>query len=138
MRKCNFVPYKDKWRCINDGCNRIQQRPSLASCPKSFVAIDSSKTLVNPPSPGGPGTELHKLLGRFGIKEKANCGCRKHTVQMDQNGPDWCEANMETILKWLKDESEKRKLPFVRTAAKILVKLAIHNARKKPKRTEED
>jgi hypothetical protein len=53
---------------------------------------------------------------------------------MDANelkDPGWCEQNLETICDWLQEEATKRKLPFVRMAAKILVRRAIRNARKK-------
>lgn len=48
-------------------------------------------------------------------------------------GIEWCESEegMKTILGWLREESEKRGLPFVEFAAKVLVKRAIHNARRK-------
>jgi hypothetical protein len=49
---------------------------------------------------------------------------------MDRNGCDWCEANIDTIVGWLREEATKRKLPFVDIAGRLLVKRAIRNARK--------
>jgi hypothetical protein len=37
---------------------------------------------------------------------------------------------MTTILKWLKEESAKRNLPFVETVAKIMVSRAIKTSRR--------
>jgi len=81
----------------------------------------------------GVGTELHKLLGRFGIHMKKGCGCKARMVQMNKWGVDGCEQNVETILEWLREEAAKRHLPFAKPLAKILVKRAIANARKQTK-----
>ena len=50
---------------------------------------------------------------------------------MDQNGIEWCENNIDTIVEWLREEATKRKLPFIDAAGKLLVKRAISNAKKK-------
>lgn len=78
----------------------------------------------------GPGTELKKLLAKIGIKDIEGCACKAHAEEMDAKGPDWCAANLETIVGWLREESERRKLPFSATAAGWLVRLAIRRARK--------
>ncbi len=49
---------------------------------------------------------------------------------MDDKGPEWCEANEDTILGWLREEATKRKLPFVDLAGRLLIRRAIRNARK--------
>ena len=49
---------------------------------------------------------------------------------MNEQGPDWCEQNMDQILSWLEHEAKKRKMPFVRFFAKMLVKRAIKKSRK--------
>lgn len=86
------------------------------------------------PPPPGPGTELKALLKKVGITASPGCSCNKRAQVMDANEskePGWCEANLETICDWLQEEATKRKLPFIRMAAKILVRQAIRNARKK-------
>ena len=90
-------------------------------------------TAPQPPS-SGPGTELKALLKKVGIVASPGCSCNKRAQLMDENeakDPGWCEKNLETICDWLQEEATKRKLPFVRMAAKILVRQAIRNARKK-------
>ena len=81
----------------------------------------------------GPGTELAALLKTIGIdaKEKG-CKCKSHAKRMDREGPQWCRDNIETILGWLQTEAKKRKLPFIKAAAKQVVLLAIRRAEKKP------
>jgi hypothetical protein len=48
---------------------------------------------------------------------------------MDQQGIDWCEANVDTIVGWLRQQAEARGLPFLDVAGRLLVKRAIRNAR---------
>ena len=50
---------------------------------------------------------------------------------MDANGCDWCEANIEEIVGWLRESAAERGLPFVDIAGRVLVRRAIHNARRK-------
>ena len=80
---------------------------------------------------GGPGTELSKLLKMIGINAKEKgCGCKSHAKRMDREGPQWCRDNIEKVLGWLQTEAKKRKLPFVKAAAKQVVLLAIRRAEK--------
>lgn len=79
---------------------------------------------------GGAGTELKKLLKTIGITASPTCSCNARARKMDENGIEWCENNIDTIVTWLREEATKRKLPFVDMAGKILVKRAIKNAKK--------
>jgi hypothetical protein len=49
---------------------------------------------------------------------------------MDRQGVEWCEANLDTIVGWLRDQAKFRGLPFVDLAGRMLVRRAIKNARK--------
>lgn len=80
--------------------------------------------------PDGPGSILSGMISTMGIKSTPNCSCRRHAIQMNTEGPDWCDNNMDTILSWLEEESSKRKLPFVRTVAKMMVSRAISKSRR--------
>ncbi len=75
----------------------------------------------------GPGCQLLKILRVF---HKKDCGCGARAGVMDQRGADWCEANVETILEWLKEGAEKRCIPFVEWLARRFVSRAIKKARK--------
>ena len=55
---------------------------------------------------------------------------------MNAKGAEWCEANMERIVGWLREEASKRRLPIIRCrlpffpfAVRLLIKRAIRNAR---------
>ena len=76
----------------------------------------------------GVGTELKKLLKMVGITATPNCSCNARAKLMNQNGLQWCKDNIDTIVGWLKEEAEKRNLPFFTYGAKKLVKLAIYRA----------
>ena len=51
---------------------------------------------------------------------------------MDAQGLQWCRDNVETISGWLKEEADKRKLPYVEVAGKTLIRLSISRAAKWP------
>lgn len=76
-----------------------------------------------------PGSELKKLLARFGFFS-GSCACDARATEMDVRGPDWCEKNIDTIVGWLREEAEKRMLPFAAFAAEILIRRAISKARR--------
>lgn len=78
----------------------------------------------------GPGAYLKKYLRRIGITAAPNCSCNARAQHMDKMGNDWCEQNIATITGWLKEEAEKRSLPFVEWPVKMLVKRAIAASRK--------
>jgi hypothetical protein len=82
----------------------------------------------------GPGTELKKLLAFAGIKSSPSCKCNARARTMDTmeaQFPGWCLRHIDTILGWLKEESSKRKIPFIPFAAEQAVKLSIRRAQKK-------
>lgn len=80
--------------------------------------------------PNGPGTILSKMLSKIGINSTPNCSCRRRAMEMNNRGPDWCSENIDTIVGWLREESEKRKLPFVDFAGKLLIQRAIKVSKK--------
>lgn len=80
--------------------------------------------------PGGVGTELKKYLARLGIRDKPTCRCKDRAFLMDKRGILWCEDNVTQIAAWLKEEADKRKLPFNTFLAHFLIKKAIRSAKK--------
>lgn len=80
--------------------------------------------------PDGPGSILSNMFSYIGIVSSPNCSCKRHAIEMNQRGPDWCEENISTILGWLKEETKKRNLPFVESVAKLIVLRAIKLSRK--------
>lgn len=106
--------------------NKLKQE--LTSNPAKKLRSMFPKTLEE--DPDGPGTILSNMISSIGIKSSPTCSCRRHAIEMNTNGNDWCEANIDTILGWLKEESAKRNLPFVEVVAKLLVQRAIKTSRR--------
>ena len=131
-------------RCRERGYTLDEVRPCIVAQDGDQIAVDETHAAYPAkPKPGfaqiakptptptsGPGTELKKLLSKIGIKATPNCSCNKRAALMDTNGIEWCENNIDTIVGWLKEEANKRNLPFIDVAGRILVKRAISNARK--------
>lgn len=114
-------------------CEEPYRKPVYRNCPGkpqpkevfSVQPIDPKDAAAN------PGTELKKLLRKIGITATANCKCNKRAVIMDIEGPDWCQEHLEDIVDWMEEEAANQGKLFVRTAGKLLVKLAIYRARKR-------
>ena len=96
--------------------------------------IERSGTPSLPPTAkqSGPGTELSKLLKRFGIEPTPTCACRAKAAQMDAWGPDECSKpeRIEEVVAVMREEAKARSLPFIDAAGRVLVRRAIKNARK--------
>lgn len=80
--------------------------------------------------PNGPGTVLSKMIKSLGIVMSDSCSCRRHAIEMNTKGNDWCEQNMDTVVGWLRDEAKRRGLPFVDMVGKLMVGRAIKKSRK--------
>lgn len=100
----------------------------LGDDPQSFLQGLFPKTLDD--DPNGPGTIFSNMLGVIGIKASENCSCKRHAIEMNIRGPEWCLNNLDTIMSWLKEESAKRKLPFIESIAKLMVKKAISKSQR--------
>jgi len=80
----------------------------------------------------GPGTELKKLLAGwpFYLTSTPDCSCNARAAEMDRQGVEWCEANIDTIVGWLREQAQARGLSFLDAAGRFLIKRAIRNARR--------
>ena len=96
------------------------------------LAFPRVSRVADPPGPlhHGPGTELKKLLARVGITATPDCSCNARAAEMDRQGVEWCEANLDTIVGWLREQATARGLPFLDVAGRMLVRRAISNARR--------
>lgn len=77
----------------------------------------------------GPGCQLKRTLAWWGIRDDGSCGCDSFAAQMDRWGED-CWFHLEEIVEHLRGAAEKKGLPFVATAARILVARALDAARR--------
>jgi hypothetical protein len=76
----------------------------------------------------GPGCQLRRSLSWF-VRDDGQCGCTEYAAQMDAWGPDECWRRLEEIVEHLRQAAEKKSLPFIATAARILIGRAIEAAR---------
>jgi hypothetical protein len=93
--------------------------------------VNATPALQSPPD-HGPGTELSRLLKRFGINPTPTCQCRAKAAQMDAWGPDECSKpeRIEEVVAVMRAEATARGLPFLDLAGRMLVRRAISNARR--------
>jgi hypothetical protein len=126
-------------RCVQRGYTLDEVLPCVVSQDGDEWTIDVEhrayprvSRLTEPPAPSahGPGAELKKLLATVGITAAPDCSCNARAAEMDRQGVEWCEANIDTIVGWLREQAESRGLPFLDLAGRLLVRRAIQNARR--------
>lgn len=108
---------------------------------KCIRKIDGNKIHVDTDHPDYPrkgkrskgvGTELTIILRRFGITSKeGGCSCKHKSKLLDTKGVKWAELNVETVVGWMKENAKKMKIPFLALPARMVVRQAIKNARRK-------
>lgn len=99
---------------------------------KVTLTSEAYRELVNKyrgKPPAGPGTELKALLAKFGIHASPTCGCNKMAEKMNEWGPDESLNHIEEIVDVMEETANKRGLPFLRSAARLLVRRAISKSR---------
>jgi len=104
-----------------------------ATCPRcGFVSkVRNAIRQCRKPAPTtcGPGCQLRRTLAWWGIRDDGKCGCDSFAAQMDAWGQG-CWDHLEEIVEHLRGAAEKKRLPFLATAARILVARAIDAARR--------
>jgi len=103
-----------------------------ATCPRcGFVskirnAIRQCRKPV--PTTCGPGCQLRRSLAWWGIRDDGRCGCDSFAAQMDAWGPTECLRRIEEIVEHLREAAAAKGLPFLATAARMMVARAIEAA----------
>lgn len=100
----------------------------LGDDPATYLRQLFPKTMEE--DPNGPGTVLSKMIKSLGIVMSDSCSCRRHAIEMNTRGNDWCEKNIDTVVGWLREEAKRRSLPFVDMIGKVMVNRAIKKSRK--------
>lgn len=100
----------------------------MGTDPARYLRSLYPKTLEE--TPNHPGTVLSKMIKSVGIQMSDSCSCKRHALEMNDKGNDWCEQNIDTIVGWLREEAKRRNLPFIDALGKILVGRAIKKSRK--------
>lgn len=113
---------------INREVAEQKLRSILGSDPAAYLRSLFPRTIAE--DPHGPGTVLSQMIKSVGIQMTENCSCRRHALEMNKQGNDWCEKNIDTIVGWLREEAKRRKLPFMDAIGKMVVGRAIKKSRK--------
>ena len=92
------------------------------SMPAAFQNVPTPKRKTT-----GPGAKLKDRLEKFGINPRDGCKCLAIAQEMNDQGPDWCLANLGKIV----DEIEKEFLQrsWVDTVMKAIIGSPIEAAR---------
>ena len=113
-------------------CRKCGVSDSFCGSPRACPA--TAAAITEPPAPlhHGPGTELSRLLKRFGINPTPTCQCRAKQQQMDQWGCDECSKpeRIDEVVAVMREEAAARGLPFIDIAGRMLVRRAIQTARR--------
>lgn len=114
------------------GTNALRQS-LLDAFVRATAQADAARQSATPAGSGdGPGSQLKRLLAKlakFGIRPAPGCKCNQRAAIMDARGPDWCEAHIDEIVGWLREEAQRAHLPFLHIAGWLLVRKAIKLAR---------
>lgn len=131
-------------RCVQRGYTLGEVQPCIVSQDGDQIVVDvDHPAYPRTPRPGYEpplaqssgcvaGTELKRLIAGFPlyISTTDSCPCNARAAEMDRQGCDWCEENLETIVGWLREQAQARGLPFLDAAGRMLVRRAIKLARK--------
>ena len=103
-----------------------------ATCPRcGFVSkVRGAIRHCTTPAPEtcGPGCQLKRSLAWWGIRDDGKCGCDSYAAQMDAWGPDQCFRRIEETVEHLQEAAAIKGLPFLATAARMMVARAIEAA----------
>lgn len=113
---------------LNKEIGENKLRSILGDNPAKYLRSLFPQTMEE--HPNGPGSVLSNMIKKIGIVMTQGCSCRRHAIEMNEKGNDWCEQNIDTIVGWLREEAEKRRLPFFDSVGKIMVNRAIKKSRK--------
>jgi hypothetical protein len=130
--RCAFCGASGSGCCAAGGRQSLYDAAALV--PAISVGSDGKESTIEivPVLTHGPGTELSKLLKKIGIEPTPTCSCRAKAAQMDAWGCDECSKaeRIEEVVGVMREEAKARGLPFIDAVGRMLVKRAIHNARK--------
>jgi hypothetical protein len=76
----------------------------------------------------GPGCQLKKSIEWWGIRDDGSCGCDSFAAKMDAWGPDETIRRIEEVVEHLREAAKKKGLPFLATAARMMVARAAEAA----------
>jgi len=118
---------------LNGVCSVCLHSLPAAGVIRACGGVPHRRSSASPAPPThGPGTELSKLLKRFGISPTPTWACRAKAAEMDAWGCDEASRpeRIDEVVAVMRSEATARGLPFLDVAGRMLVRRAIANARR--------
>jgi hypothetical protein len=119
-------------------CDIIGPDPHCSRCGVPASVLDLRRHCpAKPLGPCGVGCHLARLLSWFARKD-SDCGCQAYADQLDADGPDAAEADIDGIVAHLLEQAEKRSVILGLAPAAVvipLVRAAIVAARREAAQT---
>ena len=129
---CSFVRLKDKWLCRNCGRKAdLEENSSYAPSAKCRIPVDYTKnnSLINPQS--NLCRELSQLAKELGLEYSANSIARYKINFLNRKSIEWCRNNLTLILSLIREETDRRRIPYAEKQFKAIIRLALMRASKR-------
>lgn len=87
---------------------------SLANSARTLTPEEKIKLykIVADDLPSGFGERLARIFKYLGIEDSPDCGCSGHKDILNLWTKDYIQTHREKVIRWLGNESRKRRLPF--------------------------
>lgn len=73
----------------------------------------------------GIGDRLAEKFSSYGIRSEKGCSCSEVAGKLNAESPQWCRDNMPWILEKIRENSQKKGIPFIELVVKKIVNEAI-------------
>lgn len=130
---CHFVLTGEKTGWICTRCGRraaYHKREEFSPSAKCRIPTHYEKTqYIDNQKILGVGDFMARIFKQMGYKYRAVSTARAKINKLNSLGVEWCEKYQDVILLWVKEECEKKNIPFIPKPIKSIIKLAIRRAK---------
>ena len=124
---CDFDKTNKEWICKNCGrrakIESSQQYMPTAKCriPENYRSKNSLLTKTKK----GVGNSLSEILKKINIDYDPMSVARRKIMFLNNKSSEWCYENIDLILKLMKEEAIKKRIPYVESQFLAIIRLAI-------------
>ena len=129
---CSFIKTNKEWICEN--CGRREKiiasdkymPTAMCRIPETYRANNSlfKKTKK------GVGNSISEILKKMNIDYGPMSIARRKLNFLNNKSSEWCHENIDIILKMMKEEADKKRIPYVRSKFLAIIRLSIIQAQK--------
>ena len=128
---CDFQKKNRQWICVN--CGRKTEvldtdklaPTALCRIPEQYKA--NSNYIFNMRL-SGVGDNIAKIMKNLGYTYSPMSDARARITFLNKRSVAWCHKNKHIIYDWIKQECTQRNIPFVPSAVKAIIRLAMIRA----------